>query len=440
MSRAAIRAGGRAAARARRGVAAAPRSPPRRPPRAVRRGSSPRRTPQPGRGERAGCLCHSQLSAAAQQLCPCTAAKPRARSVTEFIEGGRAALESPGALVVHAEEVRVEMNLRLARATSALLELRPPLAAPDGLHSVRSGYIEQLQRLVHFGSERGAVDSPAKEELFSAELRSALRADSGVMRRLHQAMAAGAPPQEAEGDYAEADRALGEFAKWRTAWRLLADHHLALRGQLCSAPAETGSRVGVFHRHVRPGDVADRCFFDAQSLCIAQLGRAPRGIVEGDIESFEYIPGYLSFVLFELIKNALHATLRVHGKRGSLPDVVLDVQHHGGAITLSVRDEGGGIPEELLCRPWAFGFTTAAPGVSGGGARFVDSAQGCIAGYGFGLPLSRCLLEYLGGSLELLNRPGFGVDAVVTIPLAGSARREHFAPTMGPGEPVARSV
>ena len=41
---------------------------------------------------------------------------------------------------------------------------------------------------------------------------------------------------------------------------------------------------------------------------------------------------------------------------------------------------------------------------------------GLSFGYGIGLPLSRLHARYLGGSLDLVSLPGYGVDAYLSLP------------------------
>ena len=40
-----------------------------------------------------------------------------------------------------------------------------------------------------------------------------------------------------------------------------------------------------------------------------------------------------------------------------------------------------------------------------------------FSGIGFGLSLSRIFIEYLGGSLKVLSRPGEGTTAAITLPV-----------------------
>lgn len=44
-----------------------------------------------------------------------------------------------------------------------------------------------------------------------------------------------------------------------------------------------------------------------------------------------------------------------------------------------------------------------------------DAGQNRLAGLGFGLPTARLTARYFGGNLELVNLPGYGVDAFLNL-------------------------
>lgn len=110
--------------------------------------------------------------------------------------------------------------------------------------------------------------------------------------------------------------------------------------------------------------------------------------------------GALEQVLANLITNALQASPR-------LGVVVVEARPAGDRLELIVEDDGPGITPEVQARLFEPFFTTRAPG----------------AGTGLGLPVTRGLVEQLGGTLVLENRPSpaTGVHAVVTLPFARQA-------------------
>jgi two-component system, NtrC family, sensor kinase len=101
----------------------------------------------------------------------------------------------------------------------------------------------------------------------------------------------------------------------------------------------------------------------------------------------------LQQVFLNLLDNALDAT----GKGGRIR---ITSQADSSWITVKVTDSGPGVPPDLAGRIFDPFFTTKEPG----------------QGTGLGLSISHSIMDRLGGSLELENKPGQGATFVVHIP------------------------
>mmetsp|Transcript_46962 Transcript_46962/g.140213 ORF Transcript_46962/g.140213 Transcript_46962/m.140213 type:complete len:455 (+) Transcript_46962:75-1439(+) len=167
-------------------------------------------------------------------------------------------------------------------------------------------------------------------------------------------------------------------------------------------------------------DVAQICRETAQQvteLCEEETGKCPLVRVEVYQERgearFSYIPGFLRFMLTEILKNSCRATVEVgksdHGIQKRPITVIVCADEHDVAIRIS--DRARGIPFEVGQRVWSYLYTTAGKGGKTYGERATS-----LAGYGVGLPLSRLYARYLGGSLNLVSLPGYGtsVDLFLT--------------------------
>lgn len=74
---------------------------------------------------------------------------------------------------------------------------------------------------------------------------------------------------------------------------------------------------------------------------------------------------------------------------------------------MQLSDQGGGIPRSVMDLLFNYMYSTAPqPAVSG-----LDTPP--LAGYGYGLPLSRLYARYFHGDLMLTSFEGFGTDAVI---------------------------
>ena len=69
----------------------------------------------------------------------------------------------------------------------------------------------------------------------------------------------------------------------------------------------------------------------------------PQVIVRGDPDaSFTYIPSHLHYMILELLKNAMRASLDTHRQLCAAPPVVTVIVAHGEEdVTIKVSDEGG---------------------------------------------------------------------------------------------------
>lgn len=106
----------------------------------------------------------------------------------------------------------------------------------------------------------------------------------------------------------------------------------------------------------------------------------------------------LEQVLGNMLDNALH-----HGAGATR----LTVRTDDGQIRIHVRDDGPGLPAELL--PVAFEpFARATEARTRPGA-------------GLGLAIIRRIAESWGGSAEIANHPDGGADASITLPAAGAS-------------------
>ena len=71
---------------------------------------------------------------------------------------------------------------------------------------------------------------------------------------------------------------------------------------------------------------------------------------------------------------------------------------------MQVSDEGGGIPRSGVARIWTYMYSTAKipmPDMEEVG----DTQPVVLAGYGYGLPLSRLYARYFGGDLQVRAQP-----------------------------------
>jgi len=169
--------------------------------------------------------------------------------------------------------------------------------------------------------------------------------------------------------------------------RLLKGQIARCRDILHQLSADSGTAVGELPSDVRVERLLEQV--------LASLPEARRARVEPTVREPAlclHVPERaFTQVLRNLVSNALDA---------SEGPVMLAVTLEAGRVRLCVRDQGAGMPPEVLARVGEPFFTTKPTG----------------QGMGLGVFLARAVTERLGGALRLRSEPGVGTTAVIELP------------------------
>lgn len=131
---------------------------------------------------------------------------------------------------------------------------------------------------------------------------------------------------------------LDEMIRSRIGIRLIAEQVIALRAQrtdlvkdddveessqdhsstLTTDQSNTDSKViGVVHTQLRPAELVKDCASFVQELCNVNYGSSPDVVINGQTDAtFTYVPVHLEYILCELLKNSLRATVEHSVKIG----------------------------------------------------------------------------------------------------------------------------
>ena len=175
-----------------------------------------------------------------------------------------------------------------------------------------------------------------------------------------------------------------------------------LLGVADSGVKRIGSTVELMSRYGRAGYKREMVPHDAWAAAQAVVGivlpATGRHVkVELDLEgdgSLECVPEEFGQVLSNLVQNAIEAVPEETGLvrvRGRVED---------GELVVSVKDNGPGIPPEVVQKLFTPFFSTKGPG----------------RGVGLGLTITRRVVQSLGGNLTVTSAPGQGTEFVVRVP------------------------
>ncbi|XP_076230196.1 pyruvate dehydrogenase kinase isoform X1 [Nomia melanderi] len=205
---------------------------------------------------------------------------------------------------------------------------------------------------------------------------------------------------------------LDRFLMSRISIRMLINQHTLL----------FGSELNGHSRHVGSIDpscdvigVVKDAYEKARLLCDQYYLASPELIVKqhNDHERCSeirivYVPSHLFHMLFELFKNSMRAVMEHHHESESeYPPIEVIVSRGKEDICVKMSDRGGGIPRSQMDHLFKYMYSTAPrPSVT-------DAHTVPLAGYGYGLPVSRLYARYFHGDLVLQSCDGYGTDAII---------------------------
>lgn len=200
---------------------------------------------------------------------------------------------------------------------------------------------------------------------------------------------------------------LDRFYMSRIGIRMLIGQHIALTDQ---SHHRDHSYVGIICTKTNVRDLAQEAIENARFVCEDHYGlfEAPKiQLVCNPDLNFMYVPGHLSHMLFETLKNSLRAVVETHGQdKQEFPVTKVIVAEGREDITIKISDEGGGIPRSAIPLVWTYMYTTVdrTPNLDPDFDKSDFKAP--MAGFGYGLPISRLYARYFGGDLKLISMEG----------------------------------
>lgn len=341
------------------------------------------------------------------------AAKPSVRlTPTTILYAGKS--QDGSHLLRSAQYLHKELPVRIAHRIAGFRNLPFIVGCNPVINQVHEMYINAFQLLTEFPS----IESHEQEEKYSALIRNLLDTHGNVVTLMAEGFAESRKHIKDENLIRLfLDRTLTS----RLGIRMLCEHHLALRD-------EKPNHVGIINVNFSPSKLIEKKAEFMRAVCEDKYGHAPEIRILGHVNAtFPYIPPPLDYILVEILKNALRATVESHiDSIDNLPPVTVTIASNKIDFIIRISDRGGGIPHHIVKKIWDYNFTTAGtmqdnrvdrglfgdivdPRNSGG----VTSSR--MHGYGFGLPASKAYAEYLGGSLSLETMQGIGTEVYIRL-------------------------
>jgi len=319
-----------------------------------------------------------------------------------------------------AQYLRREMPIRISHRIAGIRSLPFIVGCNPTILAVHELYI----RSFHMLNEFPEILTESDQENFSHLLRQLLDDHKDVVSQLASGF------KECRKHMKDEDlvrRYLDKNLTSRLSMRMLATHHLNL--------AETkDDHIGIIKINMSLKQVVDRWAAFVQQITEDKYGHCPEIRISGHVNAkFPYIEMPLDYIMPELLKNAVRATIEAHpsSKGKTLPPVYVTLANNNMDFIIKISDRGGGIPHDRVDQVMQYNFSTAEESreiemqddiFSSLMSECNRTTSGPMHGYGFGLPTSRAYAEYLGGSLTLTSMQGLGTDVYL--------RLKHFSGIM----------
>uniref|UniRef100_A0A7N6A906 Protein-serine/threonine kinase n=1 Tax=Anabas testudineus TaxID=64144 RepID=A0A7N6A906_ANATE len=298
--------------------------------------------------------------------------------------------------------LRQELPVRLANIMKEINLLPDNLLQTQSVRLVQSWYMQSFQEILEF-KDKNADDEKVTYDFTDAVIKIRNR-HNDVIPTMAQGLAEyketyGTDPVVSQNVQYFLDR----FYMSRISIRMLLNQHTLLFGGKVN-PAHP-KQIGSIDPHCCVSEVIKGKTFSliCDHLFVLTVKE------QGNPITVVYVPSHLYHMMFELFKNAMRATMELHGDATEYPPIQTQVALGTEDLTVKVSDRGGGVPLRKIDRLFTYTYSTAPrPSIDG-------SRAAPLAGYGHGLPISRLYALYFQGDLKLYSLEGYGTDAVIYI-------------------------
>ncbi|KAK2969655.1 hypothetical protein RJ640_025832 [Escallonia rubra] len=320
-------------------------------------------------------------------------------------------------LLISAQFLHKELPIRIAHRAIELETLPYGLSEKPAILKVRDWYFDSFRDLRSFPEIKDTndeIDFTQMIKMIKVRHNNVVPTMALGVQQLKKAL-------NRKMDYKDLDEIhqfLDRFYMSRIGIRMLIGQHVALHD-----PNPPPDCIGYIHTKMSPVDVARSASEDARAICLREYGSAPDISIYGDRDfTFPYVPTHLHMMVFELVKNSLRAVQeRFMDSDKVAPPIRIIVADGLEDVTIKVSDEGGGIPRSGLPKIFTYLYSTAKnPLVEHSDLGTADVAS--MAGYGYGLPISRLYARYFGGDLQIISMEGYGTDAYLHLSRLGDSQ------------------
>lgn len=206
-----------------------------------------------------------------------------------------------------------------------------------------------------------------------------------------------------------------------------------LSRMLLNSHQKDDERIGMIDLKLNLEKVVRGAIDDAKQICTDHYGDCPdvniQLVADSEELRFPFVSTTVRYIVLELMKNAFRATVEAHMKKNEMGivtctemppiSVLITLINSTEHACIRISDEGRGMTQQALEMAMAYTYTSVStPALrlkqseaERDCSKSVVETSSPLAGYGYGLPMSRIYAEVFGGDLVLQTMEGYGTRA-----------------------------
>eukprot|EP00927_Polykrikos_kofoidii_P084327 TRINITY_DN8850_c0_g1_i1.p1 TRINITY_DN8850_c0_g1~~TRINITY_DN8850_c0_g1_i1.p1 ORF type:complete len:415 (-),score=77.61 TRINITY_DN8850_c0_g1_i1:211-1455(-) len=381
------------------------------------------------------------------------------RSVPDLV---RMAALSQEDRAVHLHET---LKVGLAKCAMRMFEMPFGFCNSPSIKHVASTYVDNFRQVMEFEHDRGTQGlmhqdyTDLTKDIFNQHRGTMLDVAKGVFEfreDLSSTFGTGVDLADLRNEFEpfrDIEHSLDEFFTNRLTLRIMISHVHTLNK---NDKKPNKDMVGVVNVNTEPIAILSRAYIAARFMCQRDYKTSPSLLVN-DVpydeylqqvastpHNFPYVHTHLFYVFLELLKNAARASIEgallkngcsvndsEHTANDSVPrrkgrDMHWDIEIPPVKViipedkevwrkekTIKLADSGIGMSRTVLSKASCYYYSSVKARPTKTSEMGDFDKQAPLAGFGFGLPISRITARYFSGGIDLNSIPGKGTDVYI---------------------------